>query len=139
MNSCISSHFSISATSAAMPRSPKYLLPFSQSAIIGRGAVAANVVLPTPPSPYTTIRIDGFSVGSKLLKTFIFSFLLQAPVAQLPHFLDEEIWLAVAKLYDFVNTRTQLAFAGFNKVDAGNHELHAVWCNGFNHTISKLD
>ncbi len=46
---------------SALRRRSKYLLPFSQSAIIGRGAVAANVVLPTPPSPYTTIKIDGFS------------------------------------------------------------------------------
>ncbi len=92
-------------------------------AIIGRGAVAANVVLPTSPSSYTTIKIDGFSVGSKTIKDFHILLLLQ--VAAQPH-LDEEIRLAVAKLYDFVNTSHALCCRSPKCFDASNHELHGM-------------
>jgi macrolide transport system ATP-binding/permease protein len=48
-------------------RNPKYLEPFSQSAMSGFGAVDANVDLPTPPSPYTSMTRGGFTDGSPVL------------------------------------------------------------------------
>ncbi len=88
INSCISSHFFRSATSAAMPRSPKYLLLFSQSAIIS-WCGGCKQPYHNRSSPYTTIKIRWFfGFGSKPLKTFIFSFLLQV-LSLSPHLLDE--------------------------------------------------
>ncbi len=126
INSCISSHFR-SAPSAAMPqRKSEYLLPFSQSAITGPWCggrkLFTNTALTIQPSKLMVFPLV------KLLKTFMSPFFYRLQSQLLTSSMK---FGSLSPNYDFVNTRTQLAFMAPAKVDASNHEFaRGGWCNG---------